>query len=403
MAEVSETGLVKTGARPGDVSVMVSYQSHVSVFRAILPLGAPLESVPAPRNFVDDLVAKKLRLLGLPPSPLSDDATFLRRTTIDIAGRIPTREEAESFLTDSSADKRDRAIDRLAASTDYADNFAGKWSAILRNQRTDETLRRGNYAFHRWIRDALYENMPYDEFAGAIVAAAGEAFFSRIGKKPGLEPGEVRIVHQNGPASATNPKTSAAIKPAGLGAKTTEVPATQDPREALVAWMTAPENPFFARALVNRYWKHFFGRGLVDPEDDVRETNPATNPELLDALAAHFVKSGFDLQDLVKTICKSNTYQLSAEPNQYNADDRQNFSRYYPRRLAAEVLLDAIDSLFGQRTKFAGMPVGTRAVQLPDSGFDSFFLTAFGRPQAVSASPANVSAPAMRVWCRVCT
>ena len=149
--------------------------------------------------------------------------------------------------------------------------------------------------------------------------------------------------------------------------------------------MTAPENPFFARALVNRYWKHFFGRGLVDPEDDMRETNPATNPELLDALAAHFVKSGFDLQDLVRTICKSNTYQLSAEPNEYNADDRQNFSRYYPRRLPAEVLLDAIDNLFGQRTKFAGMPLGTRAVQLPDSGFDSFFLTAFGRPQAVSA------------------
>ena len=120
--------------------------------------------------------------------------------------------------------------------------------------------------------------------------------------------------------------------------------------------MTAPENPFFARALVNRYWKHFFGRGLVDPEDDLRETNPATNPELLDALAAHFAKSGFDLQDLVKTICKSNTYQLSAEPNEYNEDDQQNFSRCYPRRLPAEVLLDAIDSLFGQHTKFAGMP-----------------------------------------------
>ena len=265
MAEVNETGLVKTGARPGDVAVMVCYQSHVAVFRAILPLGAPLEDVPEPRNFVDELVAKKLRLLGLPPSPVSDDATFLRRVTIDIAGRLPTREEAEAFLTDTAADKRDRAIDRLATSTDYADNFAGKWSAILRNQRTDETVRRGNYAFHRWIRQALYENMPYDEFVGAIVAAAGEvgshppvawyrqvdelneqaedtaqlflgqriqcarchhhplekwsqddyygfaAFFSRIGRKPGLEPGEVRIVHQNGPASATNPKTSAAV------------------------------------------------------------------------------------------------------------------------------------------------------------------------------------------------
>jgi hypothetical protein len=439
MAEVNETGLVKAGARPGDVAVMVGYQSHVAVFRAILPLGALLENVPAPRNFIDELVVKKLRLLGLPPSTVCDDATFLRRVTIDMAGRLPTTEEAQEFLGDTASDKRDRAIDRLATSTDYADYFAGKWSAILRNQRTDETLRRGNYAFHRWIRQAIYENTPYDKFVTAILTAAGEvgsnppvawyrqvdelheqaedtaqlflglhiqcarchhhplekwsqddyysfaAFFSRIGRKPGLEPSEVRIVHQIGPASATNPKTSASLRPAGLGAKPAELKPSDDPREALVAWMTAPENPFFARALVNRYWKHFFGRGLVDPEDDLRETNPATNPELLDALAAHFVKSGFDLQGLVRTICKSNTYQLSAEPNEFNKDDRQNFSRCYPRRLPAEVLLDAIDSLFGQPTKFAGVPLGTRAVQLPDSGFDSFFLTAFGRPQAVSA------------------
>ena len=211
------------------------------------------------------------------------------------------------------------------------------------------------------------------------------AFFSRMGRKPGLEPSEVRIVHQIGQATATNPKTGAALRPAGFGGEAVELPPTQDPRQSLVTWMTAPENPFFARAVVNRYWKHFFGRGLVDPEDDLRETNPATNPELLDALAAHFVQSGFDLQDLVKTICKSNAYQLSSDPNEHNADDRQNFSRCYPRRLPAEVLLDSVDTLLGQGTKFAGMPLGTRAVQLPDSGFDSYFLTAFGRPQAVSA------------------
>jgi hypothetical protein len=439
MAEVSDSGLVKAGARPGDVAVTVSYQSQVAVFRAILPLGAPLDHVPAPRNFVDELVLKKLRLLGLPPSTVCDDATFLRRTTIDIAGRLPTRDEAEAFLTDTSADKRDRVIDQLVTSTDHADYFAGKWAAILRNQRTDDTMRRGTFAFHRWIRQALYENMPYDQFVAAIVAATGDvsshppvawyrqvdelneqaedtaqlflglriqcarchhhplekwsqddyygfaAFFSRLGRKPGAEPGEVRIVHQNGVATATNPKTSAPLRPAAFGTEAIDVRANQDPREGLVAWMTAPENPFFARALVNRYWKHFFGRGLVDPEDDLRETNPATNPELLDALATLFVQSGFDLQELVKTICKSNTYQLSAEPNEYNGDDRQNFSRYYPRRLPAEVLLDAIDNLFGQPTRFAGMPSGTHAVQLPDSGFDSFFLTAFGRPQAVSA------------------
>ncbi len=384
-------------------------------------------------------MVKKLRLLGLPPSPVCDDATFLRRVTIDVAGRLPTRAEAEEFLKDTSPDKRDRAIDRLATSTDYADYFANKWSAILRNQRSDETLRRGNYVFHNWIRQAMFDNMPYDKFVGSIVAATGEvgshppvawyrqvdelneqvedtaqlflglriqcarchhhpmekwsqndyysfsAFFSRLGKKPGVEPSESRIVHQIGPATATYPKTGTVVRPAGFGGSSLDLSPTQDPRQSLVKWMTGKENPFFARALVNRYWKHFFGRGLVDPEDDLRETNPATNPELLDALAAHFVESGFDLQDLVKTICKSNSYQLCSEPNESNKDDQQNFSRCYPRRLQAEVLLDAVDNLLGQSTKFAGVPLGTRAVQLPDSGFDSYFLTAFGRPQAVSA------------------
>lgn len=439
MAQVNETGLVTAGARPGDVAVMVSFQSHVAVFRAVLPLGAPIASTPPVKNFVDELVLKKLRLLGVPPSPVCDDATFLRRVTVDLAGRLPTQAEAGEYLADPSDRKRERVIDRLATSPDYAAFFANKWAAILRNQRTDATVQRGNYAFYQWIRQAMLENMPYDKFVGAIVAASGEvgenppvewyrqvdevneqvedtaqlflglriqcarchhhplekwsqedyyrfaAFFSRVGRKPGLEPSEVRIVHQMGAASAKHPKTGAELTPAGFGGEVLKLDTTTDPRLALVAWMTAPENPYFARALVNRYWKHFLGRGLVDPEDDLRDTNPATNPELLGALAAHFVKSGFNLRDLVTTICKSSTYQLSAEPNQYNADDRQNYSRFYPRRLQAEVLLDAVDTLVGQPTKFAGLPTGTRAVELPDSGFDSYFLTAFGRPQAVSA------------------
>lgn len=439
MAQVNETGLMSAGSRPGDVAVMVSFQSHVAVFRAVLPLGAPIASTPPVRNFVDELVLKKLQLLGVPPSPMCDDATFLRRVTVDLAGRLPTQSEAAEFLAEPSDGKRERVIDRLATSPDYAAFFANKWAAILRNQRTDATVQRGNYAFYQWIRQAMLENMPYDKFVGAIVAASGEvgenppvewyrqvdevneqvedtaqlflglriqcarchhhplekwsqedyyrfaAFFSRVGRKPGLEPSEVRIVHQIGAASAKHPKTGAELTPAGFGGAAMKLEPTTDPRQALVAWMTAPENPYFARALVNRYWKHFLGRGLVDPEDDLRDTNPATNPELLNALTMHFVKSGFNLRDLVTTICKSSTYQLSAEPNQYNADDRQNFSRFYPRRLQAEVLLDAVDTLVGQPTKFAGLPTGTRAVELPDSGFDSYFLTAFGRPQAVSA------------------
>ena len=158
--------------------------------------------------------------------------------------------------------------------------------------------------------------------------------------------------------------------------------------------MTKPDNPFFAKAVVNRYWKHFFGRGLVDPEDDMRVTNPASNPELLEALAKDFVDHDFDLKHLVRTICTSTTYQLSAEPNEFNKNDKQNYSRFYPRRLDAEVLLDAIDQVTAVPTEFSGVPAGTRAVQLPDNGFNSYFLTVFGRPEASSACECERSSDA---------
>src|SRR6185295_16799428 len=153
----------------------------------------------------------------------------------------------------------------------------------------------------------------------------------------------------------------------------------------LADWMSDPANPFFARSLANRYWKHFFGRGLVDPEDDMRVTNPASNPELLDALARHFLDHKFDLQDLIRTICTSQVYQLSAVPNAYNALDRQNYSRFIPKRLNAEVLLDAIDTVTLAKTAFKGVPGETRAVQLPDNMFDNYFLSVFGRPDSASA------------------
>ncbi len=137
--------------------------------------------------------------------------------------------------------------------------------------------------------------------------------------------------------------------------------------------------------LVNRYWKHFFGRGLVDPEDDMRVTNPASNPELLDALASHFTKSKYDLKELVRTICRSKVYQLSSEPNEHNLNDKQSFSRFQPRRLSAEVLLDSIDDLTESKTSFRGMPRETRAIQLPDNQFSSYFLSVFGRPDSASA------------------
>jgi hypothetical protein len=454
-AEVSETGLVTTHALPGNAAIMVRFQAMVGVFRATIPLGAPIDDMPGSANFIDELVFKQLEKLGLPPSSISDDATYLRRATIDIAGRLPTLEEAESFLADKDADKREQLVDLLLASSDYAIYFANKWSAILRNRRegsSDDI--KPTAAFHEWIRKSLDENRPYDQFVREIITATGEeiknppvtwyravndpaaqvedaaqlflgtriqcarchhhpfekwsqqdyyglqAFFSRVEykraakpkddkqkkKKKGKQPKQlVNIGHKQGKAAAINPKTRAEVAPTGLGEAPIEAAPDADPREALADWMARRDNPFFAKALVNRYWKHFFGRGLVDPEDDLRMTNPPTNPELLDALAARFVKQKFDLKKLVRAICTSTAYQLSAESNEHNKSDRQNFSRYYPRRLNAEVLLDAIDQLTESKSKFSGVPDGTRAVQLPDNAFNSYFLTVFGRPNSSSA------------------
>jgi hypothetical protein len=439
MAEASATGLVSTLDLAGDVAVMARYQGHVGVFRASIPLGYPVETMPQVRNFIDKLVFAKLYTLGVPPSPVCDDATYIRRVTVDVAGRLPTPEETARFVADQSPDKRGRWVDTLLDSAGYADYFANKWSAILRNKRRNGNYVRGTYVFHSWIRQSLLENKPYDEFVRDILAASGEmgnnppvawyrevksmdqqvedcaqlflglriqcarchhhpfekwsqqdyygfaAFFSRVGRKDGVQNDEQRIFHNRGVAAAQNPKTKQNVTPTGLGDDPMAIAAEDDPRQALVDWMAAEDNPFFAHAVVNRYWKHFFSRGLVDPEDDMRVTNPASNPELLDALAGHFIASGFDLQELVRTICTSQVYQLSSLPGDFNVSDKQNFSRYYPKRLTAEVLLDALDQVTASQTKFAGLPAGTRAVQLPDTGANNYFLTVFGKPEADSA------------------
>lgn len=441
MAIVSDRGLVTMKERTGSASVMIRFQEHVGVFRATIPLGAPVDNLPSSDNLVDQHIFTKLRTLGLPPSSLSDDSTFLRRATIDIAGRLPTLEETDRFLVDTDPEKRARKIDQLLASTDYADYFAGKWSAILRNKRASAHHARGSFAFHSWIRNSLHHNVPYNSFVRQFVAASGEvgnnppviwyrtvkdskeqlqdvaqiflgqrlqcaqchqhpyekwsqddyygfeAFFSKIGRKPGAQPGEEVIFNKIGVASAKNPRSGRALPPRPLGGEELILDQHHDPRDSLADWMTNEDNPFFARMLVNRYWKHFFGRGIVDPEDDMRVTNPPTHPELLDALAESFVESGYDLKGLVRTICNSTTYQLSSIPNDFNLDDRQNYSRFYPRRLPAEILLDGINTVTNAKETFSGQPQGIRAVQLPDDQFtkESYFLSVFGRPDMNSA------------------
>ncbi len=440
MADVSESGLVKVFDLPGKVSVMVRYQARVAVFNAAVPLGAPVGSLPPEKNFVDTAVFANLKELGIPPSPVCDDATFLRRVTLDIAGRLPTEEEAKAFLADTSTDKRDKWIDELLRSPDYADFFAGKWTALLKNRRDDASDLLSNFAFHAWVRDSLLANKPYDQFVRELLGATGTvignpavawykrvkepkdqiedvaqlflgvrmqcaqchhhpferwsqddyyslaAFFSQVGRKPSGTRGEDLIFHKRGVAVATNIKTREALKPAALGDTGRAIAPDEDPRLRLADWMKSPNNPFFAKVLVNRYWKHFFQRGLIEPEDDIRDSNPPSNPELLATLEKHFIESKFDLKELVRAITRSSAYQLSAIPNQHNAGDRQNYSRYYPRRLPAEVLLDSIDQLAGTRTDFPNLPPGTRAVALPDNSYNrsSPFLRVFGRPEGQS-------------------
>lgn len=440
MAEVTESGLVRVRDIPGKVAVMVRYQGKVSVFTAAVPLGAPVDNLPQPNNFVDEHVFANLKQIGIPPSELCDDSTFLRRVTLDIAGRLPTREEAKSFLADDTADKRNQVIERLLRSPHYADYFAGKWAPLLKNRRDEANDITSNFAFHAWIRDSMLANVPYDQFVRELLAATGTvignppvawykrvkdpkeqlediaqlflgvrmqcaqchhhpferwsqddyysfaAFFGQIGRKPTAARGEDLIFHQRGVAEFKNVKSGEMLKPRALGDEVGAIPPDEDPRLRLADWMSRKDNPFFAKALVNRYWKHFFKRGLIEPEDDIRDTNPPTNPELLAALEQHFIKNGFDLKELIRVITRSRTYQLTAMPNGYNLADRQNYSRFYARRLPAEVLLDAIDDVTESRTQFANLPPGTRAIALPDNSYNksSAFLQVFGRPNSQS-------------------
>ncbi len=440
MAEASETGLLSIGKKTGSTAVLVRFQEHIDTCTVRIPLGAEIPPLPEPKNFIDRHIFDQLSLMGLPLSGGIDDGTFLRRVTLDIVGRIPTIEETESFLSDTNPEKRARKVDALLASADYADHFAGKWAGILRNKvdRGRDWVARDSHAFHAWIRTSLNENKPYDQFASELILASGKAyenpavgwyrvvkdekermeniaqiflgirmqcaqchhhpyerwsqkdyfaftaFFSTIEqKKINKLPEEDIYFHNRKQAQSKHPVSGEWLRPQLLGAaKPIEIPETRDPRFELADWIRSDENPYFARMVVNRYWKHFFSRGLVEPEDDIRPTNPATHPELLEEIAQQFAESGFDLKQLIRTICNSKTYQRSADPNGENLGDEQNYARYYPKRMTAEILLDSVNDITGASNSFSRQPKGVRAVALPNEKgtSESEFLMMFGRP-----------------------
>jgi hypothetical protein len=452
IAVVDNAGLVRTLALSGEAAIMARYLGHVATFRATVPLGAKVPGYSFPHDtIVDAATHKKWQQLGLVPSQLSSDEQFIRRASLDITGTLPSPMQVKAFVADKDPAKRGKLVDTLLESPDYAYYFANKWADILRVKRHGQPSRAyGTFSFHNWIRLAVAQDKPYDEFVREILAASGDeftqpptvwykelqspeqfvddtaqvflglrlacaqchhhpyekwsqddywglaAFFGRLGRKniplPGgfqNQPVQVVALFNRPSGDVQNKRTGQVARIKALDANPLEIPSDEDPRQKLVDWMVDARNPFFARAVVNRYWAHFFTRGIVDPLDDMRVTNPPSNPELLDALAKDFVAHKYSLKHLVKTICKSRTYQLSAIPNDFNKHDKQTYARYYPKRMSAEVLFDAVCQVTDSPTPFGGLPqdrhAPRRAIMLPDESFSSYFLDVFGRPQRSSA------------------
>jgi hypothetical protein len=434
-ATVDDWGQVKmTGA--GEAAITLWYSSRVLYARTTVPYSNPISADAYDafkrRNYIDDLAFAKWKSLHLAPSKPADDATFLRRAYLDSAGILPSSEEVETFLADAAPDKREKVIDRLLEREEFFDYWAYKWSDLLlvSSRRLNSTAM---WSFYNWIRDSVKTNKPWDQFAKDIFLTSGstrqngalnyfvlhkdpidltetttQAFlgqhltcarchnhplekwtqqqyyqmanlFSRVGIKSGTTSGE-NIVFAKQSGDILHPRLLRPLPPTPLDGKSVPLEAPEDRRAAFAQWLTGPQNGMFARNLVNRVWANFMGRGLVDPVDDLRATNPASNEELLSALCKDFVEHGYDVRRLIRTIMNSAVFQLSSDANSTNTADNVFYSKHIVKRLAAEVILDAMSQVTGAPTAFQAYPPGTRALQLPDTQVKSEFLTSFGRP-----------------------
>ncbi len=452
VATVDSSGLVDVVGY-GEGAVTAWFASKIAIARVTVPYDNDVPSEvfeAAPRrNFIDELVLAQLQRLHIPPSPVASDAEFLRRAFVDTIGTLPTADEARSFLKDRTRGKRDRLIEQLLSRPEFVDYWTYKWSDVL--LVTGERLRPDSVkAYYQWIRGHVEQNTPWDEFVRRIVTAQGsshangatnfyalhqdpesmsenvaQAFlglsigcakchnhplekwtnqqyyamanlFSRVRAKGwGGDPRSgdgLRTLFVVDKGELVQPLTGKPQPPTPLDGVPLPFDSTKDRRLHLADWLTSPDNQYFSRSITNRIWANFFGVGLVEQVDDMRASNPASNEELLAAAASYVVEQGFDLKSLMRVILQSEAYQRSSRPLQENAAERRFYSRYYPRRMMAEVLLDAISQVTGvpsvfdevaypgadfQKTDF--YPKGTRALQLYDSAVNSYFLTAFGR------------------------
>jgi hypothetical protein len=434
IAEVDAEGFVRFKAR-GEVAVIAHYLNLVANIRLTHLVEVPgfVKSEVPRDNVVDAAVFAKLNRMRIRPSEVCSDREFIRRVYLDVIGVLPTPEEVARFLERPEKSRRADAIDAILARSEFYDFWSLKFADILRaNGRLIQP--KGAYVFHRWIRSCLERDVPLDQFVREMLTAEGStyknpaanyfrisrdpesavettaqlflgvriqcakchnhpferwtqddyygfaAFFSQIGRKKGNLPDE-EVVFVSGSGDVHQPRTGQKMKPKALGGPAFDDSAEQrDRRARLASWLASGDNPFFAKSLVNRIWYHLMGRGIVEPVDDFRDSNPASNDELLESLTSAFVKGGYHLKPLIRTIVRSRTYQLSATTTALNVDDSLYFSHCQTKLLPAEVLLDAISTVTGTTTKFDGLPTGARATQIPDGKIDNPFLKTFGRP-----------------------
>jgi len=435
VADVDRNGLVE-GQKRGEVAVVVRYLEFIesSFITFIEDVEDFVWNDPQVNNYIDDAVDQKLMQLKYLPSDLCTDEEFIRRVYLDVIGILPTLEEVTAFAADQDPNKRDKAVDQLLDRPEYSKFWALKWGDLLR-LTSGQVTNEGVYKYYRWVERSFRENKPYDQFATELLTATGStfsnpaanfyrtskdmndcvetisqvflgarlqcakchnhpferwtqdnyygmaAFFNRVQRKNTKRANEMFIfVSQSG--EVTQPRTQQQMKPWVPGQGDIENPNEFDRRLDFAKWLTEPDNPFFAKIEVNRIWSQVFGRGIVEPADDFRDTNPPSNALLLDQLAQDFVDNGYDRKKILATILKSRTYQTSYQPNDFNEDDTKYFSHYQPRLLSAEQLLDAICHVTQVTESFGGLPAGTKATHLPAPDLvNNEFLKIFGQPE----------------------
>jgi hypothetical protein len=432
-ARAAEDGTVTAGQR-GEAFIQARFaEFNVGAQIIVIPKDLPYKWPDiAARNYIDEAVYGKLKKLRLLPSGECDDPTFVRRAFLDITGTLPTAEELRTFTEDKDPARREHLIDRLLARKEFPELWVMKFAELLQiRSRDNQVYPKAALLYFEWLRDQMLTNVPLDRIVQGLLTASGStlrepaanyyqiepdtlklaentaqvlmgmriqcaqchnhpfdrwtmkdyysfaAFFAQVGRKPGDDPRET-VIYDRTDGEVKHPVTGAAMKPKFLGGDVPEIKG-ESRRQVLARWLTSPQNPYFAHNVANLVWAHFLGKGIIEPVDDVRLSNPASNPELLDALAAKLVEYKYDLKKLVRDICLSRTYQLCTEPNESNGSDERNFSKAAIRRIRAEVLLDCISEVTETQDKFPGLARGAKAVEIADGNTETYFLTTFGR------------------------